>query len=292
MMKATSIAEFRPLKNTQFWLLAIAGGLIAIHLSLSWRSDPNLTGVSMSILCWGAVLSLLWEKRHTLTFKSDILSSILGLLLIAFVLVRSVLMTSFDSVFYLSPFVAGLGLALLASGVKRLPQYWQELLVILAIHAPLHLLVDRISILSLYTAKFATAILTYLGYEVYRQGVYIFLPPNGSVEVATGCSGWESIFPLLKLSVLFLVMFPTKLAAKILVPISAVLIAFVVNSVRVAIMTTLVAYSAPGTFKYWHTGTGSQIFFLISTLLFGAFCYLVSQKTDIGNQEPRELSGS
>ncbi len=292
MSKATSLGEFRPLKNTQFWLLAIAGSLIAIHLNLIWRSDPNLTGASLSVLGWGAVLSLLWEKRHTFSFKSDVLSSFFGLLLIAFVLVRSVVMTSFDSVFFLCPFIAGLGLALLASGVKGLTQYWQELLVILAVHAPLHLLVDRISILSIYTAKTATAILTYLGYEVHRQGVFIFLPPNGSVEVAAGCSGWESIFPLLKLSVIFLVMFPTKLVAKILVPLAAVLIAFIVNSVRVAIMATLVAYSEPGTFKYWHTGTGSQIFFLISTLLFGAFCYFVSQKTDIDNKQPKELSGS
>lgn len=288
MTKASSLAEFRPLQNTQFWLLAIAGSLIAIHLSLSWRSDPNLTQLSMSILCWGAVFSLLSDKRHTLSFKSDIFSTFLGLLLIAFVLLRSVMMTSFDTVFELSPFLAGLGLAMLASGVKRLPQYWQELLVILVLHLPLHLLVNRIGILSLLTAKFATAILTYLGYEVHRQGVFMFLPPSGSVEVAAGCSGWESIFPLLKLSVLFLVMFPTKLAAKILVPLAAVLIAFIVNSVRVAIMAALVAYSQPDTFKYWHTGTGSQIFFLISTLLFGTFCYFVSQKKD----QPTQLSGS
>ena len=96
MSKASSLGELKPLKNTQFWLLAIAGSLIAIHLNLIWRSDPNLTQASMSFLGWGAVLSLLWEKRHTLSFKSDIFSSLLGLLLIAFVLVRSASMTSFD----------------------------------------------------------------------------------------------------------------------------------------------------------------------------------------------------
>ena len=290
-MNSSSLSVIKPLKNTHFWLLAIAGGLIAIHLSLSWKSDPNLSGLSMSVLCWGAVLTLLWEKRQNLRLESDILSSLIGLLLIAFVLIRSLVMTSFDSVFELTPFIAGLGLAMLASGVKRLPQYWQELLLILALNAPLHLLINRISILSLYTAKFATLILTYLGFQVHREGVYISLP-SGIVEVAAGCSGWESIFPLLKLAVLFLVMFPTNLTKKILVPFVAVAIAFVVNGVRVAIMAALYSYSHPETFKYWHTGTGSQIFFLISTLLFGGFCYLISQNQAIDSQQPREISNS
>lgn len=280
------IDVIKPLKNTQFWLLAIAGCLVAIHLSLSWKSDPNLSQLSMSILCWGAVFTLLLERRN-LSFESDVSSSLLGLLLIAFVLLRSLLMTSFDSVFELTPFIAGLGLAMLASGVKRIWQYWQELIVILALNAPLYLLVNRISILSLYTAKFSTLILTYLGFQVQREGVYISLP-NGIVEVAAGCSGWESIFPMLKLSVLFLVMFPTTLVQKILVPIVAVAIAFTVNGVRVAIMAALNSYSHPETFKYWHTGTGSQIFFLTSTLLFSVFCYFISQRKEI--EQPREIS--
>jgi len=292
-MKDTFLDLFKPLQKNQFWLLAIAGGLIAIHLSLSGRRDTDFSHLSMSILAWGATLSLLAEKRRTLSLESDAFSSMLGLLLIAFVLLRSLLMTSFDSVFDLLPFIAALGLAMLASGVKRLPQYWQELIVILALNLPVSLLVNRIGILSIYTAKFATFILTYFGVEFHRQGVNIILANGKAVEVAAGCSGWESIFPLLKLSVLFLVMFPTKrLATKILVPLVAVAIAFVVNGVRVAIMAILVGYSHPETFKYWHTGTGSQIFFLTSTLLFAVFCYFVTQNKNLENQEQRELSES
>ncbi|WP_409197237.1 archaeosortase/exosortase family protein [Chroococcidiopsis cubana] len=36
--------------------------------------------------------------------------------------------------------------------------------------------------------------------------------------------------------------------------------AFVVNGVRVAILAILHAYTAEATFKYWHIGTGSQVF--------------------------------
>lgn len=289
-MKATSLASLKPLKNTEFWLLAIASGLIAVHLSLSWRLNTNLSELSMSLLCWGAVLSLLSDKRHTLKLESDFFSSLLGLLLIAFVLLRSLFITSIDPIFDFSPFIAALGLAMLASGVKGLRQYWLELIVIFAFSVPIELLLEGTDISTL-TAKFANVILSYLGFEVSRQGVNIILP-TGAVEVNRACSGFESIIRLLRLSVLFLVMFPINRAKIILVPIVAVLVAFVVNGVRVALMAFLVAYSSQEAFEYWHKGDGAQIFFLISTIIFGLFCYFVSKKDDSDNHEPMEFSGS
>jgi len=289
-MKATSFASIRPLQNTQFWLLAIAGGLIAVHLSLSWRLSGDFNRMSISVLCWGAVLSLLWEKRHTLSLKSGIFSSTLALLIITFFLLRSFFITSFDALFDLSPLIAGLGLAMLASGVKGLQQYWQELIIVLAFTVPVELLIASIH-LSTLTAKFATFILSDLGFEVSRQGVNIILP-KGAVEVNPGCSGIEGIVRLLQLAVLFLVMFPTNLLKKFLVPVVAVLVAFVVNAVRVALMAILVAYSNHEAFLYWHAGTGSQIFVLISSLVFGLFCYFISQKDRPDNHDPIELSGS
>lgn len=285
----TFLGLTRRLQNTQFWLLAIAGGLIAVHLSLTWRIDGDLSQMAMSALAWGAALSLLWEKRHNLSFESDIFSSVLGLLFIAFVLFRSLFVTGFDSLVQLSPVITALGLAMLASGV-RLQQYWLELIILLAFNIPVKLLSSAIDI-SLLTAKFTNIVLTYLGFEVSRQGVNIILP-TGAVEVYPGCSGIESIVQLLRVAILFLVMFPTDLAKKILVPVVAILIAFVVNGVRVSLMAVLVAYSSQEAFKYWHVGTGSQIFFLISILIFGSFCYFVSPKDDSNNQEPTEFSGS
>lgn len=288
-MKAISFASIRPLQNTQFWLLVLAGGLIAVHLSLSWRITPNLSHLGIIVLGWGTVLSLLWEKRHSLTLESDVFSSLLGVLLIAFVLFRSWFVISFDAVFDISPFIAALGLAMVASGVKGLQQYWLELMIVLVINAPVGLLLGRVD-LTMFTAKFATFILSHW-FEVSRQGVNVVLP-SGAVEVNSGCSGLESIVRLLRLSVLFLVMFPTGLAKTILFPIVAVLVAFVVNGVRVALMAILVAYSSQEAFEYWHTGTGSEIFFMISILFFGLFCYFISKKDDPDNHEPMELSES
>jgi len=55
----------------------------------------------------GHCIIFIWEKRHSLT---EVFSSLLGVLLIAFVLFRSWFVISFDAVL---TFIAALGLAML-----------------------------------------------------------------------------------------------------------------------------------------------------------------------------------
>ena len=286
-MKNISLATIKPLENTQFWLLAISGSLTAVYISLYMRFDGNSSQLTISLLGLGAVFSLLAEKRQTLKLESNIFSSLLGILLIAYILFRSNYIIVIDSFAELTPFVAFLGLALLASGIKGLRQYWLELFIIFAFNLPVGYIAQHLDI-SIITAKFSSALLAYAGLPVLRQGVNIIMP-TGAVEVYPGCSGMETMSQLVKLAILFLVMFPASLSKKIVVPIVAIVIAFLVNGVRVALMAFLVAKSNPTAFTYWHTGTGSQIFFLICTVLFGGFCYLMARKDD-DRHEPMELS--
>ncbi len=288
-MKNNSLAAIKSLENTQFWLLAIASSLTAVYITLYMRLDGNLSQLTISLLGLGAVFSLLAEKRQTLKFESDIFSSLLGILLIAFALLRSNYVAAIDSFVELTPFIVFLGLALLASGIKGLRQYWLELLIIFAFNIPVGYISQRLDI-SIITAKFSFAFLSYLGFPVLREGVNIIMP-TGAVEVYPGCSGMETISQLVKLAVLFLVMFPTSLVKRLIIPFVAVIIAFLVNSVRVALMAFLVAKSTPTAFNYWHTGTGSEIFFLLCTLLFGGFCYLIT-KQDRDRNEQMELPSS
>lgn len=289
-MKETSLASIKPLENTQFWFLAIAAGLIAVHVSLYLKLGGTFNQVTISLLGLAAVFTLLSEKRHTLKLESDLFSSLLGILLIAFILVRSLYINAVDSFVELAPFIGLLGLALIASGIKGLRQYWLELLLIFAFNAPIGFIAQRFDI-SIFTALFSNALLSYLGFPVVREGVNIILP-TGAVEVYPGCSGMETITQLFRLAILFLIMFPTSVAKRFLVPFVAVVIAFVINGIRVALMAILVAKSNPEAFDYWHTGTGSQIFFLICSLLFGGFCYLISKNDADDRSESMELPGS
>ncbi|HEY9634586.1 MAG TPA: cyanoexosortase A [Coleofasciculaceae cyanobacterium] len=283
-MKATYLSSARSLRNFQFWLLGIAAGLIAIHLTLIYKTDKiNLLG--NSILFWLATSFLVWNKRDRLKLNSGIFASCLGAAILALVLLKS---TSLPDGYFLllSPLISALGLALLASDFKGLKQYWQELTSLFFLGGPQVLLSSLVDP-SLLTAKFATFTLWYSGFEVSRAGLNIELP-TGYVEVYPGCSGIESITQLLSLSALFLIMFPVRGIKKIFVPIVAVLVAFVVNGIRVAIMAVLVASSRQEAFNYWHTGDGSVLFSMIAVLLFGLFCLLLLQQAKPENQESME----
>ncbi|KAB8319888.1 cyanoexosortase A [Tolypothrix campylonemoides VB511288] len=286
-MKASHLTLSSQLKYPQFWLLGIAAGYIAIHLTLIWKAD-NSSLLGTSFLCWMAIFSLIWEKRHSLNLESGIFSSFFGLSLIALLLVKSISLTSLGGFLYLSPAIFAFGLALMASGFKGLKQYRGELLVLSSISLPKVLPLSLIDI-SLLTAKFASLILWYTGFEVARNGVIIRLP-TGSVEVYPGCSGLELIFQMLTLALLFLLMFPQKGKQKIIVPIIAVTLGFLVNSVRVALMAVLVAQRQMKAFDYWHEGDGSLIFSLIAVLLFGLLCWFLLGRTEIRNKDATESS--
>jgi cyanoexosortase A len=270
-------------KESKFWLLSTGAGLIAIHLTLTWKygnSDLLVT----SIMFWLVVVHLLGEKQDTLNLESSLVSNLFGLSLMAWALLRNALLPNDQLFLRLFPFIFALALGLLASGARGLKQYWQELLLLgfLAIPAGL---VSRITNLSTLTAKLATSLLWYLGFPVTRSGTYITLP-TGSVEVDSGCSGVTTILQLLGLAFLFLAMFPTKGNQKHLIPLVASLIAFLVNGIRVALLARLVANKE--IFEYWHQGQGSLIFSLISATLLGLFCYFLVLRPESKDDETLE----
>jgi cyanoexosortase A len=234
-------------------------------------------------LFWAAVWSLLWPKRNILKLESGAFSSFVGTFLLALVLLKSTFISGYDVFLRISPLISALGVALLASGFKGLKQYWRELLI-LCFLAPspgaMALLID----ISKLTAKFATVILWYLGFNVSNQGVYVNLP-TGGVEVYSGCSGIESILYMLGLAVVFLVMFDSRWHYKIIVPVVAIFIAFVVNGFRVALMAVLVANSTKEALEYWHKGDGSMLFSMVSVLIFGLFCLFILPSETLENDD-------
>jgi cyanoexosortase A len=280
-MKAIHLPTLDSLKSPRFWLLGIGSSLIAIHLSLTNR-EGNRSLFALSLLFWFAASSLVWKKRDRLDFNSGIFPSSIGLLIIAAVLLKSSTLPT-SNFLGVAPFLSALGLSLLASGWRGLKQYWRELTVLFFLNVPKVLLWPLLDI-SEITAKFATFILWYGGFDVYRNGFEIMLPQDG-VNVNMGCSGLEGMFYLLGLAVLFLNMFPLQeLNKKIIVPVVAIAIAFTVNGFRVALMAILANAQDRVGLDYWHVGDGSLIFSMISVGLFGLFCYFLLR---LENREPQ-----
>jgi len=232
------------------------------------------------------LLSLLWEKRYAVRLESRAVSSF-GLFLITLVLVRSSFVYRSDVVlFIILPVVSALSFGLLAVGARRLKEYWRELLIVFLVAlptTPIGLLLDTQSYFSIATAKFSTFLLWYLGFDVTCQGVYVILQ-TGSVEVNSFCSGVMPMLTLLQLALLFLLIFPTKLKDKSLVLLASVTLAFIVNVFRVALMAVLIAFSDQTAFDYWHSGSGSQVFSVISMLAFGYFCQFLIQQNNSGQE--------
>ncbi|MEG4572796.1 cyanoexosortase A [Microcoleus sp. N3A4] len=279
----TEINWLKHVQEPKYWLLGIASGLIALHLTLTSRTnDTDLFGTML--LFWGVVAFLIWERHESLTLESGVFSSLFGASLIALILLKSSSISGgYDYFIRVVPFLCGISLALLASGTKGLKQYWQELLILAYTAIPPGLIGVFVDV-ALLTAKFSAFLLHYLGFEVVRKGVFLILE-KGSVEVYHGCSGVNAMLQLLGLALVFLLMFPTTTGQKIVLPFVAIITAFLVNAARVALMAVLVSLSQPEAFKYWHAGNGSVIFSMIAVFIFGLFCWFAILKDEPQNKE-------
>ncbi|WP_040629718.1 cyanoexosortase A [Fortiea contorta] len=291
-MKEISLNSLKR-KPTQFLLLAIATALIVIHLAIVWKSK-DLSLFFNSVLFLMAISSIIWEKRFNLNLHSEIFSSFFGISLILLISLRvAFIPPSLDNIWFSCfPFISALGLALLASGVKGLKQYKNELLALFFLAAPriFMLLLAPIFDISIFTAKFVNLILWYTGSDVIRSGLTISFPKLGKgIEVYSACSGIEQIIQILGISILFISMFPIKKQQKIIAPIVAITLAFIVNAMRVALMAIFVASGDQKLFSYWHDGEGSQLFPVVSVLLFGCFCWFFFLRNEQEKQDYTQI---
>jgi cyanoexosortase A len=174
-------------------------------------------------------------------------------------------------------FTSALGVALLASGFKGLKQYWQELTILFFLGVP-SVIASFLFDISPLTAKFSAFLLHYFGFNVASQGVFINLP-NGGVEVTHECSGIDTIIYILSVSILALVMFPVNRSKRFFVPIVGIIIGFVINGIRVA-MLAIFAGSDKAAFESWHGGQASYLYGMIGIVIFGCFYWLLLQQEE------------
>jgi cyanoexosortase A len=272
------------IQQPEMWVLGLASGLAAILLTLTWRVD-EADHVGMMLLFYMAIASLLQDRRSQLRWQSDLWGTVLGGAAIAWVLIYSLsLPEQFNSFIRVAPVVAGVGLALVGSGLAGLRQFWRELTILFFLGVP-RVLISLLTDISPLTAKFSAFLLWYTGSEVTRDGVFIRLP-GGAVQVYEGCSGLEAMTYLLGLSVVFMMLFPLSRLQRVLAPMVAIAIGFGVNGIRVALMAILAAANNKAAFDYWHEGTGSLIFAMTSVVLFGLFCWLLLQRRNPSSSSP------
>ncbi|MBD2353608.1 cyanoexosortase A [Tolypothrix sp. FACHB-123] len=274
-MNITHLKSAKILKTEPFWLLSIAAGLAAICLTLVWKAH-DVGHLGMSILFFFAIGSILWDKRHTFNFESDVFSSILGWLIISWVLWQSTT-HNLGYVIRLFPLASAVGVGLLASGFRGLKQYWEAFTILFFLEIP-SVLAELLLDISPLSAKFASLLLWYSGFDVTLKGVYIHLP-TGSVKVVPSCSGIDTINYLLGISIIALVMFPIAKYKRVFVSLFAMFLGFFLNAIRIAILAVMVGTNEAA-FHSWHGGNASYSFGVFGILIFGVIYMLILRQEE------------
>jgi cyanoexosortase A len=289
----------RSLKSKQFWFYASLISLAVFYLTFTWKTTKNVDFIVTSSVFWVAIFLLLWRRRDRLILASDFISSFVGLLLIALVLIKSLTLYWFESnlFVYLASFIAFFGIALIAFGIKNIKQYWLELFFSGFLFIPPSFFGFWFNAqISTLTTKVSAYLLYYLGFNTTSQGVQILLHlPNRGNFIATVdyfCTGILMMALMLKLALLSISFFPMKWWQRFWFPLAAIAIGFFLGVIRVSILT--LALPDRSSFAYWHGTEGAQIFSTLSIIIFFLLCYptLNQQKSKNLSEQHRVNSAS
>ena len=265
--------------NKKTWAIVSVISLGIFYLNLLWKSTGDFDRITTDLLFYGAICSLLWRRKNTLTCKSDLVSSFIGVSVLIAVLIKSLTLFSFESTLIpLIPVLAAVSLALITSGVRGINQYKKEIFFAWFLFFPSGVIghfIDGLIKITVLNAKFATYVLYYVGFNVANQGneVILALPQIGQFRAVVDypCAGVPMILLMLKLSLLLVCFFPLTKAKKFLIPAVSVAIGFTLGVIRVCILTLLIPQ--PAQFEYWHGSNGDQIFSTLAIIIFAVFAY-------------------
>ncbi|NJK33986.1 MAG: archaeosortase/exosortase family protein [Oscillatoriales cyanobacterium SM2_2_1] len=264
-------------------LLTLLAVLAAMHTTLVWRLSNDWDETGIHGLTWAVAFLLLWRQRYLLpTWEQGQVSFgswLSGILLLAWTLFKCLTARRYEDVLFIQvPLAAMLGGLLTQVGWRKLGPFWSIMALIATLGVPIPLVsaaIERVIPVNLFTAQFANSVLYYGGQRVVQTGLYI-ASPQGQVLVGRGCAGLPPIFLLLRLTLMYILAFPVARWTGWLLAGVAIAVAFVVNSVRVAILVLVVRDDVA--FDYWHDGDGSQIFSAIAVTLFFACCHWLTRE--------------
>ncbi len=247
-------------------------GLIAIQLNF-WN-QISFDHFRVGALGCAVLVLIVWGKLDKLVLESGPAASGAGAGLIGLVLCK--VNASPGGLFAsLAPLFWGLGFGLLAAGFKGLKQFREEAVILTLLVVPFFLrsfFFDSVGLdIAPLTAVVGVYFLSLLGWSAVVNGEIVQVS-SGMVDVTQGCSGLKAMFLLFGLSVLLVVFLPPKGGwKKPFAIVSALLIAFFVNAIRVTSLLVLLIKKDYAGFEYWHTESGALVFEVSGVLLFVAF---------------------
>ncbi len=262
------------LKNPQIRILCSFICLIIFHQVITWKITANIDLITTNLVFYGVIIWLLWKKRTEITLQNNKITQFLGIVLISAIFAKSFFISlPTDTQFWrVSALISTFGFILIIGSWQGLKQFWVELFILCLMLFPSSILekfIENEIKLTILTAKFSAFWLHYIGFEVQRHLNNISLP-NGSVFVGYSCTGTPMIVLILKLSLLFSMMFPLPWKQKLWVVIGGLAMCFLLGGIRVGLLAVIVADKP--IFDYWHGTQGSQIFSTLSMVGFASLC--------------------
>ena len=204
---------------------------IVSRLAVQWWQDPNyIHGFFVPAFS----LLLLWEDRARLAALplKPSWSGLVILLFALFTLTVGVLSSEF--------FLPRISLLLLISGMVVFLAGWEYLLAVsfplafLILMVPSSTIFSRVTFpLQILASKTASFLLTLAGVSVVREG-NILLLSGARMQVAEACSGIQSLFSLVTLTIVYGYLVEKKIGMRILLALAAVPISVLANALRIS----------------------------------------------------------
>lgn len=184
--------------------------------------------------------------------------------------------------------VIGIGAAYSTWGITFFKRYWLWITFILISLYPDWVFLSN-AIRKIITPTYffeesmawiGSVVLRAMGYAATPRGTYVYLP-QGAVEVASGCSGFDMAFLLVGASVVLGLFLHQKWSKIALVAFLGAILALLFNIPRVVMLTFAAVYWGKASFEFWHGPIGGQIFagILLTVYYYGAMGFF-TQKTE------------
>lgn len=256
--------------------LALAAGLallyVPTYIDLArglWRDDAYAHGpIIVAVFAW-----LVWRNRAALLEDSGRRSPVAGGFLVAlglilYVVGRSQGLTLFEVASHI-PVIAGALLVMRGpAAVRRFA--FPLLFLFFLIPLPGFILDTVTTPLKNVVSIAVEALLQAFGYPVERAGVVLTV---GQYEmlVADACSGLNSLYSLVALSLLYMHLTgPSRLARTGVLLLSLIPIAIVANVFRVMVLVLVTYHAGPEAAQGWvHAGAGMMVFLVAFAMILG-----------------------
>jgi cyanoexosortase A len=280
----------RLFEHKLFWVLANLSCFATLHIYCFWKISDKTPSL-INLLGWGSIGFLLWNKRHKFKIRGDIVSSILGLILIVWMLVRHILIQSqlsFNVLSYFFPLITVTGLLLIFTGFSKLRNYISELVIATLISLPFGSIYTLLKPIVNIDAQLLNFNLHYLGFTAFRQGAVVSLT-NGSVEVMGSCSSVSPILTMIPFVIVLLSIYPTSKIKQFFVYLSTICSIIFVNSIRLSVLAIFIDKKDLVNFNYWHTGGGAGIFSNMIVFLIAGISYQIINHSSKSTQQELKI---